>query len=181
MRINKTDIPGVLLIALDTHEDARGFFVERWNAEKFREQGFDATFVQDNHSRSMPGVLRGIHYQLDPAQGKLVGVTRGAIYDVAVDLRPGSSHFGRHVGVELNDRNGQLLWIPPGCGHGFCVLGDEAADVTYKCSATYNAKGEGGVAYNDPELAINWPVTQPMLSERDRTLESFAAFKERMQ
>lgn len=181
MRINKTEIPGVLLITLDRHEDARGFFVERWSADRFSEHGLDIAFVQDNHSRSMPGVLRGIHYQLDPAQGKLVGVTRGAIYDVAVDLRPGSSHFGQHVGFELSDANGQLLWIPPGCGHGFCVMGGEAADVTYKCSAPYNAKGEGGIAYDDPDLAISWPVTQPLLSERDRTQESFAAFKERMQ
>src|SRR5947208_15331150 len=128
MQLTALDAEGLLLIELDIYRDSRGFFVERYNRERFHANGMEFDFVQDNHSRSLPGVLRGLHYQYDPPQGKLVGVVRGRIWDVAVDLRPGSPTFGKHAGVELSDENGLLLWIPPGFAHGFCILGDEPAD-----------------------------------------------------
>jgi dTDP-4-dehydrorhamnose 3,5-epimerase len=121
-------------------------------------------------------VLRGLHYQYSPVQGKLVGCTRGRIFDVAVDLRAESRTFGRHYGVELSDRNSLLLWIPPGFAHGFCTMGDESADVVYKIDAEYNGAAEGGILWSDPELAIDWPVSEPELSDRDRRLPSFAEF-----
>ena len=177
MRIEKQEIADVLLITLDRFEDARGWFIERYHETKWADLGFSEPFVQDNYSRSLPGVLRGLHYQHEPAQGKLVGVTRGRIYDVAVDLRIGSPTFGQHIGAELNDENNQLLWVPPGFGHGFCVLGDEPADVTYKVSGAYNPQGEGGVRYDDPALAIAWPIDNPTLSARDAALPSLEAYK----
>src|SRR5437879_6863337 len=122
MKAIPLEISGLLLVELEVRGDARGFFVERYQQEKFRALGLPTRFVQDNHSRSAPGVLRGLHYQFDPPQGKLVGVTRGRIWDVAVDIRPASPFFGKSAGVELSDRNGRLLWIPPGFAHGFCVL-----------------------------------------------------------
>jgi dTDP-4-dehydrorhamnose 3,5-epimerase len=126
--------------------------------------------VQDNHSRSLPNVLRGIHLQHTPNQGKLVGAIRGRVWDVAVDLRKNSPTYKRYVAHELSDANGQLLWIPAGFGHGFCVMGDAPADLLYKVTAAYNPKGESGIRYDDPELAIAWPVTNPILSERDKAL-----------
>ena len=177
MQIVPVEIKGLALIELKVHGDARGFFVERFQQDRFREHGLPTTFVQDNHSRSAPGVLRGLHYQLQPSQGKLVGVVRGRIWDVAVDIRPGSSAFGQHVGVELSDMNGRLLWIPPGFAHGFCVLGDEPADVLYKVDANYNPAGEGGISWNDPDLAIPWPLSNPTVSKRDQGLHSFAQYR----
>lgn len=176
MKVTKQDIEGVLLVELDLHGDARGFFVERFNSARFREHGLPTEFVQDNHSRSAPGVVRGLHLQLDPAQGKLVGATCGAIWDVVVDLRPGSLSFGRHAAFELSDMNARLLWIPPGFGHGFCVLGDRPADVSYKVTALYNARGETGVRWDDSELKIPWPVHDPVVSERDQGLPGFSEY-----
>ncbi|MBV9240478.1 MAG: dTDP-4-dehydrorhamnose 3,5-epimerase family protein, partial [Acidobacteria bacterium] len=123
------------------------------------------------------GVLRGLHYQYEPAQGKLVGVTRGRIWDVAVDVRPDSATFGESYGCELSDLNGLLLWIPTGFAHGFCVIGDESADVLYKTTAEYDPSGEGGISWNDPDLAIDWPIANPRLSDRDRELPTFAAYR----
>ncbi len=177
MKIEKQAIPDVLLITLDRFEDARGWFIERYHETKWAEQGFHESLVQDNYSRSKPGVLRGLHYQNNPSQGKLVGVTSGRIYDVAVDVRIGSPSFGQYIGAELNESNNQLLWIPPGFAHGFCVLGDAHADVTYKVSGAYNPKGEGGIRYDDAELAIAWPLTSPILSDRDAKLPSLAEYK----
>lgn len=177
MKISSLEIPELQLVELDIYGDARGFFVERFHIEAFRPQ-IPARFVQDNHSRSSPGVLRGLHFQYSPAQGKLVGVVRGAIWDVAVDIRPDSPTFGRSVGLELTDMNGRLLWIPGGFAHGFCVLGDEPADVLYKVDAAYNPRGEGGIRWDDPELAVPWPVTSPLVSNRDQTLPSFAEYRE---
>jgi dTDP-4-dehydrorhamnose 3,5-epimerase len=176
MQIKPLAIPDVLLITLDRHDDARGYFIERYHSEKLAELGFRPKFVQDNHSRSHPGVLRGLHYQFNPEQGKLVGVIRGAIYDVAVDLRPDSPDFGKHIGVTISEDNPQLLWVPPGFAHGFCVLGDAVADVTYKVSGAYNKAGEGGIRFDDPDLAIQWPITDPILSERDRALQSLKEY-----
>jgi dTDP-4-dehydrorhamnose 3,5-epimerase len=178
MKVTRLGLEGVLLIELDVYQDVRGFFVERFNVERFRVEGLPTQFVQDNHSRSKPGVLRGLHFQHTPPQGKLVGVTRGAIWDVAVDIRVGSPTFGQYAGFELSDTNGRLFWIPPGFAHGFCVLGDQPADVLYKTDALYNARGESELAWNDPELAIPWPATPSIVSDRDRSQQSFAAYRE---
>lgn len=169
-------IAGLLLIENAIHGDARGFFTERFHVQRFREHGFNVTFAQENHSRSAPGVLRGLHYQHAPAQGKLIGVVHGRIWDVVVDIRPASPTFGHHVAVELSDMNGRLLWLPAGFAHGFCVLGDEPADLLYKVDAPYEPRGEGGIQWNDPELDIQWPIEQPVISARDANLASFAAY-----
>lgn len=177
MKVTDTSLPDVKLVHLDVHGDARGFFIERFHAARFRQFGLPTDFVQDNHSRSAPNILRGLHYQYDPPQGKLVGVTRGRILDVAVDIRPGSPTFGRHASAELTAENGLLLWIPAGFAHGFCVLGDEPADVAYKVTALYNAAGEGGIMFDDTELGIGWPLKNPQISERDRQQQSFADYR----
>jgi dTDP-4-dehydrorhamnose 3,5-epimerase len=174
MKLLPTPLPDLLLIQLDVHGDERGFFVERYHEEKLAALGLRERFVQDNHSRSAPGVVRGLHWQTAPPMGKLVGVTRGRIWDVAVDVRPGSPTRGKHFAVELSDLGGQLLWIPPGFAHGFCVLGSEPADLLYKCTALYNPQGEHGIRWDDPDLKIPWPVSSPTLSARDRALPSFA-------
>ena len=177
MEIIDTILEEVKIIKMPIFGDARGFFCERYHAGKFAEMGLDLTFVQDNHSRSAPGILRGLHYQNQPPQGKLVGVTRGRVWDVAVDIRPNSRTFGQHVGVELSDSNGHLLWIPAGFAHGFCVLGDEPVDMYYKCTGLYNSTGEGGIRYNDPQLNIPWPIDHPTISERDKGLMSFGDYQ----
>ena len=177
MEIEDLELEGLKLITLAVHGDERGFFVERFSEEKFKDGGLPIKYMQDNHSRSAAGILRGLHYQHDPAQGKLVGVINGSILDVAVDIRKDSPTFGQHAAVELSDMNGKLLWLPAGFAHGFCVLGDKPADVMYKVSATYNPEGEGGIRYDDPELGINWPIPSPQISERDKGLASFAAYK----
>lgn len=177
MKVTRLDVEDVLLIELTVYRDSRGFFVERFHQQRFREVGLPTEFAQENHSRSGSGVLRGLHFQHTPAQGKLVGVTRGRIWDVAVDVRPDSPTLGQSVACELSDENGKLLWIPAGFAHGFCVLGDEPADVLYKVDAPYNPKGEGGIAWDDPELAVPWPISDPVISDRDRAMPSFAAYR----
>jgi dTDP-4-dehydrorhamnose 3,5-epimerase len=177
MKIIETSIDAVKVVQLTLHGDARGFFVERYHKDKLREAGLDIDFVQDNHSRSAPGILRGLHWQHNPPQGKLVGVTRGAVLDVAVDIRPDSATYGKYVAEELSGENGRLLWIPPGFAHGFCVLGDEPADMLYKVSGLYNQAGEGGIRYDDPEIGIDWPVKDPQISPRDEGLMSFAEYR----
>ncbi|MFN7684779.1 MAG: dTDP-4-dehydrorhamnose 3,5-epimerase [Oligoflexia bacterium] len=174
--VSETGLDGLKLIQLAVHGDERGFFVERFQAERFREHGLPAHFVQDNHSRSAPGVLRGLHFQTNPAQGKLVGCVRGRIWDVAVDIRQSSPTFGQHFGVELSDMNGKLLWIPAGFAHGFCVLGDAPADVLYKVDAFYNPATEGGIRWNDPKLGIQWPIASPTVSSRDAALEALGCW-----
>jgi dTDP-4-dehydrorhamnose 3,5-epimerase len=176
VKITPLEIGGLQLVELDIHGDARGFFVERFHAELFR-PFISTQFVQDNHSRSAPGVLRGLHFQYGPPQGKLVGVVHGAIFDVAVDIRPESPTFGRSYGVELSDLNGRLLWVPPGFAHGFCVIGDGPADVLYKVDAAYAPTGEGGIRWNDPELSVKWPVEDPTVSARDMVLPTFAEYQ----
>jgi dTDP-4-dehydrorhamnose 3,5-epimerase len=177
MNIQDTPISGLKVIELKIFNDNRGFFVERFQEEKFRQLELPTHFVQDNHSRSIPRVLRGLHFQSGPAQAKLVGVLRGRIWDVAVDLRPESPTFGKHHALELSDKNGRLLWIPKGFAHGFCVLGEEPADVMYKVDAPYSSKGDSGIRWNDPELAIQWPVTDPILSEKDAKLPTFGEWR----
>ncbi len=170
MKVEKVGPAGLLLIEMPVYRDARGFFMERFRADRLAEHGVTAPFVQDNHSRSEPGVLRGLHYQNDPAQGKLVGAVRGRIWDVAVDIRKGSPTFGKWYGTELSDENGRLLWIPHGFAHGFCVLGNSSADLLYKVTGAYNPKTEGGIRWDDPDVAIQWPIREPSLSPRDEKL-----------
>lgn len=177
MKIIDCPLEGLKVIELDVHGDARGFFVERFHVKRFAEAGLPHIFMQDNHSRSAPGILRGLHYQFAPPQGKLVGVTRGKVWDVAVDIRPKSPTFGKHYVVELSDENGKLFWMPPGFAHGFCVLGNEPADMLYKVTGVYNAAGEGGLRFDDAELAIVWPIANPMISDRDKKQQSFSDYK----
>lgn len=173
MKVTPTALPGVLIIEPPVFEDERGFFLEAFHAERYRQEAaIDLPFVQDNQSRSTRGVLRGIHAQT-PAQGKLVCVTRGEIFDVVVDIAPRSPTFGRWVAVTLTDANHRQIWIPPGYAHGFAVVSD-TADVGYKCTAYYGAQAEIGVIWNDPDLAIPWPIDDPILSDRDRRLPALA-------
>lgn len=167
MKVIETALNGVLIIEPRVFGDERGFFKETFSVERYRDQaGITLPFVQDNHSRSQQGVLRGMHFQRTRPQGKLVSVTRGAVYDVAVDINPASPTFGAYVGVELSDSNHRQLWIPPGYAHGFCVL-SEIADFTYKCTDYYFPQDEGGLAWDCPEVAIAWPIQNPRLSDKD--------------
>jgi len=177
IKVTPLGLDGVLLVELKIWGDARGFFVERFQLAAFEALGLPTTFVQDNHSRSMPGVLRGLHYQDAPPQGKLVGVVRGRIWDVVVDIRPESPTFGQHAGIELSDMNGRLLWMPPRFAHGFFVLGDEPADILYKVDAPYNPATEAGLYWGDADLSIAWPSERPVVSGRDQRLPSFAQFR----
>lgn len=140
--------------------------METYHRDRFREAGIAGDFVQDNHSRSRRGVLRGLHYQEPTPQGKLVRCTRGAVFDVAVDIRAGSPRFGSWFGVELSEKNQRMLWIPPGFAHGFCALADET-DVIYKCTAIYDAAGDRSIVWNDPDIGIEWPVKDPLMSTKD--------------
>lgn len=177
MKAQTTPISGLLVIESRVFRDDRGFFLERFREDKFQALGVNERFVQDNHSRSSPGVLRGLHYQTNPQQGKLVTAIRGRIWDVAVDLRKGSATYGKYFGVELNETNCLSLWVPYGFAHGFCVLGESDADVTYKVTGFYNAATEGGVCWDDKDLAIDWPVKRPQVSARDAALASFSQTK----
>lgn len=167
MRVIQTTLPGVLIVEPDVFEDARGFFFESYSQKKYAEYGITDTFVQDNHSLSVRGTLRGLHYQTAPGQAKLVRVARGSVLDVAVDIRWGSPTFGQWVGVELSAENKRQLYIPVGFAHGFCVT-SEIAEFLYKCSSYYAPQLERGIAWDDPDLAIAWPVPDPVLSDRDR-------------
>ncbi len=155
-----------MLIEPRVIRDDRGWFMETFNTNVFREHGLPLEFAQDNHSSSRAGVIRGLHYQLDPPQGKLVRCVRGAIFDVAVDIRRGSSTFGRSFGLDLSEENQLMLWIPPGFAHGFSVLSDEA-DVVYKCTTLWNPAGDRTIVWNDPDLAIDWRVAAPIISPKD--------------
>jgi len=167
MKIVGTKLPGVLVIEPVVFRDARGFFVETYHQARLAEQGLGVTFVQDNLSRSRRGVLRGLHYQVAQAQGKFVRATRGEIFDVAVDLRRGSPTFGQWYGITLNDDNLRALYVPPGFAHGFCVL-SESADVYYQCTEFYAPQHERAIIWNDPQIAIAWPITMPELSAKDQ-------------
>jgi dTDP-4-dehydrorhamnose 3,5-epimerase len=166
MNVLETNLPGVLVIEPKVFGDARGFFLETYNAERYRAAGIDVTFVQDNHSRSRRGVLRGLHYQLEHTQGKLVQVQRGEVYDVAVDVRLGSPTFGQVYGCVLSEENHRQLYIPPGYAHGFVVL-SETCDFVYKCTDYYHPASEQSVAWDDPDLAIAWPLKDVQLSAKD--------------
>jgi dTDP-4-dehydrorhamnose 3,5-epimerase len=168
-----TSIDGLALIEIGAYGDERGFLLESFREDEWRELGVDVPFVQENHSRSGQGILRGIHFQTQPGQAKLVRCARGTIWDVAVDLRRDSPTYRRWEGHELSDSNGRQLFVPVGFGHGFCVLSEEA-DVTYKLSSYYDPETESGIAWDDPDVGVEWPVPDPVVSERDRSAPRLA-------
>jgi dTDP-4-dehydrorhamnose 3,5-epimerase len=170
-----TSINDIYVIELTKYADDRGFFMERFHEEKFKSCSLPIEFRQDNHSRSMPGVIRGLHYQYSPHQGKLVNIIRGKIWDVVVDIRSNSPNYCKHYCFELDESH--VLWVPPGFAHGFCVLGNEPADVLYKASALYNPKSESGIRYSDPDLNIKWPITNPIVSDRDKNLPLISEYR----
>ena len=173
MNVVERALDGLMVVQNRQFADERGFFQEYFAEAK---SGLGRHFVQMNHSRSKPGVVRGLHYQHSPGQGKLVGVIRGRIWDVAVDIRRDSPTRGRHFALELSDANARMLWIPPGFAHGFCVLGEEDADVMYLVDQPYNGKTEGGIRWNEPALALPWPVERPIVSARDQAGLSWEAY-----
>lgn len=169
MKVIETSLPGVLILEPRVHGDERGFFLETFRRDRYAQAGIGQAFVQDNHSRSRRGVLRGLHAQRQFPQGKLVRVARGEVFDVAVDINPASPQFGQWVGVMLSDRNHRQFWVPPGYAHGFLVISEEA-DFEYKCTDYYHPEDEIGVAWNDPEIGIDWPLATPLLSAKDAAL-----------
>jgi len=177
MNVIATSLPGVLIIEPRVFRDERGFFFETYHAERYRDAGLDVTFVQDNHSRSVRGTLRGLHWQVERPQGKLVRVLFGEIFDVAVDIRVDSPTFGDWVGVSLSADNFRQAWIPPGFAHGFCVT-SEVAEVEYKCTDFYDPPSERGLIWNDPEVSIDWPITDPILSARDQRHPGLSALRQ---
>jgi dTDP-4-dehydrorhamnose 3,5-epimerase len=168
-----TALDGPVLLAPAMHGDERGFFMETFRADAWAAEGVPTEFVQDNHSRSRRGTIRGIHFQTHPGQGKLVRVARGSVFDVVVDLRRGSPAFGRWEGFELDDERGHQLYIPIGFGHGFCVT-SEVADFVYKCTAYYDPATESGFRFDDPDVGIEWPDVELLYSERDRAAPRLA-------
>jgi dTDP-4-dehydrorhamnose 3,5-epimerase len=179
MRFRPTALPGVVTVEPTVHRDPRGFFLETYHRDKYAAAGIDQAFVQDNHSRSGAGTLRGLHAQLRRPQGKLVRAVRGEVFDVAVDIRRGSPTFGRWVGETLSAENFHQLWIPPGFAHGFCVL-SEVAEVEYKCTALYDPEDEISIAWDDPHIVIAWPVAAPVLSGRDAAAPALADVAHRL-
>lgn len=173
MNFIKTELAGLVVIEPRVFSDARGFFMETFHRQHFAEAGLPVEFVQDNHSHSIRGTLRGLHYQIERPQGKLVRCVRGEIFDVGVDLRPGSPTFGRWFGTLLSESNRRQVYIPAGMAHGFCVTSD-LADVVYKCTDLYHPQHERTIVWNDPDLAIRWPVDDPLLSDKDRAGKTFA-------
>ena len=167
MNVIKTQIKDLLIIEPKVFGDERGFFYETFQAERYKAAGINADFVQDNRSRSSKGVLRGLHFQKTKPQGKLVSVTEGEVFDVAVDLRPESDTFGQHEAVLLTGENKLQFYVPPGFAHGFCVL-SETADFQYKCTDYYDPSDESGLLWNDDNLAIQWPIKAPLLSDKDK-------------
>jgi dTDP-4-dehydrorhamnose 3,5-epimerase len=179
VRFEPTAIPEVICIEPRVFRDARGFFLETYHAERYAAAGVASRFVQDNHSQSARGTLRGLHMQCAFAQGKLVRCVAGEVFDVAVDVRPDSKTFGRWVGETLSAENFRQLWVPPGFLHGFCVVSD-SAQIEYKCTAPYHPEDELGVIWNDPDLAIQWPVPAPQLSAKDAALPRFRDVQARL-
>ena len=171
MKIIETHLPGVVVIEPKVFGDKRGFFLETFRQDVLQQAGIDVTFVQDNHSRSGQGVLRGMHYQLTQTQGKLVRVTSGSVFDVAVDVRHGSPTFGQWYGAQLDEESMRMMYVPPGYAHGFVVL-SESADFLYKCTDYYHPESEQGIAWNDPDIGIEWPIanltSDVALSEKDK-------------
>jgi dTDP-4-dehydrorhamnose 3,5-epimerase len=183
LKFTETELPGVIVVQPDVHGDDRGFFLESYHAKKYADGGIDATFVQDNHSRSKQGILRGLHLQLDHPQGKLVRVVEGEVFDVAVDVRRGSPHFGKYVAIILSASSFTQLYVPPGFAHGFLVT-SEVAQFEYKCTDLYYPEDELSIAWNDPALAIPWPELQsntaPALSKKDAEASTLAELTDRL-
>lgn len=176
MEIIKTKIPDLLIVKPAVFEDNRGYFFESYNKEKFLKEGIDQNFVQDNESKSMKGVLRGLHFQAPPfAQGKLVRVMKGAVLDVAVDIRKNSPTYGQWASIELTESNKMMYWVPPGFAHGFVTLEDHTV-FFYKCTNVYNKNSEGSIRWNDPDLNIDWGISDPILSEKDMLSPMFRDF-----
>ena len=176
MNVKKTDLVGVLLIEPDRFGDHRGFFAEAYNQRLYVGLGIHANFVQDNHSRSSKGVLRGLHFQKTKPQGKLVRVVKGEVFDVAVDIRKESNTFGKWEGIILSESNKKQFWVPPGFAHGFVVLSD-IADFEYKCTDYYDPSDEGSILWSDPDLNIHWPLTNPILSNKDANANKLTDLK----
>jgi len=166
MKITPTSLPGILIIGPHAFEDKRGFFMETYHQKRYEQSNIRCVFVQDNLSHSVHGILRGLHYQLQYPQAKLVQAINGAIFDVAVDIRQGSSTFGKWVGAYISDQNRHQIFVPEGFAHGFCVL-SETADIIYKCTDFYAPDDEGGILWSDPNIGIDWPIIDPMLSDKD--------------
>lgn len=177
MKVTKLEIPGALLIEPQLFGDQRGLFCETFHAQRYAEAGITDRFVQDNYSRSVRGTLRGLHFQEPHAQGKLVMVVEGSVYDVIVDIRKGSPTFGKWHGVDLSSDNYRQLYVPPGCAHGFCVTSEQAGFL-YKCTDFYSPKDERGIIWNDPALAIVWPISAPVLSAKDQAYQTLAAMED---
>lgn len=173
MKISKIKIDGPLIIEPEVFDDKRGFFLESFRSSTLFENGVKYDFVQDNHSRSEKNVLRGLHFQYKHPQGKLVRCTRGAVFDVIVDIRKQSKTFGDFFSIELSEENKKILWVPPGFAHGFCVTSD-IADFQYKCTDYYNPRDEGGLIWNDPQLNIPWPTSSPLLSKKDSSFKGLS-------
>ncbi|WP_378950834.1 dTDP-4-dehydrorhamnose 3,5-epimerase [Pelosinus sp. sgz500959] len=167
MKVIESNLPGILIIEPKVFGDARGFFQETWSQDKYAAIGIKQRFVQDNLSFSTRGVLRGLHYQQPNSQGKLIAVVQGEVFDVAVDIRVGSPNFGKWTGIILSSENHRQLWVPPGFAHGFCVLSN-AAYFTYKCTDVYAPHAEGGMIWSDPDIGIQWPLTDIVLSDKDQ-------------
>ena len=179
MKVLPTGLPGVVIIEPDVHRDQRGFFLETFHARKYEEGGIAGSFVQDNHSHSTRGTLRGLHAQVRRPQAKLVRAVAGEMFDVAVDIRRGSPTFARWAGAVLSGENFRQLYIPPGFAHGFCVLSDRV-DVEYKCTDFFDPEDELSVAWDDPRIGIEWPLTAPILSEKDRRAPPLARILEKL-
>jgi len=173
MKYIDTPLPGVILIEPDVHEDRRGYFIELYHLDRYAKAGLHARFVQDNFARSVHATLRGLHYQRRHPQGKLVMVTEGTVFDVAVDVRRGSPSLGKWYGVELSAENKRQLYVPPGFAHGYCVVSETAA-VMYKCTDFYVPEDGRGIIWNDPALGISWPVATPLLSAKDQSFATLA-------
>ena len=179
MAFVETAIPGVVLVEPRVHRDDRGFFVETYHEPRYLENGIPDRFVQDNHSKSTRGILRGLHAQSPNPQGKLVRCIEGAVWDVAVDVRVGSPSFGQHLGFELSAENFRQFYVPPGLLHGFCVL-SETAQVEYKCTRVYDPNADFSVRWNDPEFDIPWPIEEPILSPKDRDAPLLGDVRDRL-
>ncbi|MDQ1350567.1 MAG: dTDP-4-dehydrorhamnose 3,5-epimerase [Acidobacteriota bacterium] len=178
MRIESEHLNGLIVLVPEVFEDERGFFMETFRTDQFKELGLPYEFVQDNHSRSQKGVLRGLHFQWEPPMGKLMRVTYGSAYLVAVDIRKGSPTLGKWFGIEVSAKNKKQVWAPAGFARGFYTLSD-FAELQYKCTGTYNNKGESGILWNDPALGIEWPVKELIMSDKDKKAQTFAQWLER--
>ena len=176
MNVIETKLAGVLIIELKYYEDIRGGFKETFQLERYKEVGINYKFVQDNYSRSQKGVLRGLHFQVNKPQGKLISCIKGKVFDVVVDINPASSSYSQYVEIELTEDNHKQLWVPPGYAHGFCVLSD-IADFQYKCTDYYYPDDQGGVIWNDSTVAIEWPINNPILSTKDQNLPKLSELK----